>query len=224
MKKEGLFNYSQLLSQVKKRVALAQQRAIYAANEEMLHMYWDIGEMLEKSQMADGWGKKTLERLSVDLKNDYPKVKGFSVRNLYCMMQFYEEYNKELTLPKTSHSSIVQSPTAKLDSYTNNGNYSIVQSPIAKLDKYANEDKILYDKVVSNARTENKQIHVSNMKKLMDIGEQNKLKLLKIPKEKIIIKYKKSAPPYYLMKKEKKVKVDPASVEQLENEELLTYE
>ena len=60
-----------------------------------------------------------------------------------------------------------------------------------KLDKYENEDKILYDKVVSNARTENKQIHVSNMKKLMDIGEQNKLKLLKIPKEKIIIKYKK---------------------------------
>lgn len=141
MKKEGLFNYSQLLSQVKERVALAQQRAIYAANEEMLHMYWDIGEMLEKSQMADGWGKKTLERLSVNLKNDYPKVKGFSVRNLYCMMQFYEEYNKELTLPKTSHSSIVQSPTAKLDSYTNNGNYSIVQSPIAKMDKYAKTEK-----------------------------------------------------------------------------------
>ena len=94
----------------------------------------------------------------------------------------------------------------------------------SKLDKYANEDRILYDKVVSNARTENKQIHVSNMKKLMDIGEQNKLKLLKIPKEKIIIKYKKSAPPYYLMKKEKKVKVDPVLVEQLENEELLTYE
>ena len=93
-----------------------------------------------------------------------------------------------------------------------------------KLDKYENEDKILYDKVVSNARTENKQIHVSNMKKLMDIGEQNKLKLLKIPKEKIIIKYKKSAPPYYLMKKEKKVKVDPLLIEHLENEELLTYE
>ena len=75
-----IFDYSYLLSQVKRRVALAQQRAIYAANEEMLHMYWDIGELLEKSQMADGWGKKTLERLSVDLKNEYPKVKGFSVQ------------------------------------------------------------------------------------------------------------------------------------------------
>ncbi len=94
MEKNVLFDYSQLLSQVKRRVALAQQRAIYAANEEMLHMYWDIGELLKKSQIADGWGKKTLERLSIDLKNEYPKVKGFSVRNLQCMIQFYEEYKK----------------------------------------------------------------------------------------------------------------------------------
>lgn len=34
-------NYSILLRQVKQRVALAQQRAIFAANEELLRMYWD---------------------------------------------------------------------------------------------------------------------------------------------------------------------------------------
>ena len=52
-------------------------------------MNWDIGEMLTKSQEADGWGKKTLQRLAVDLKNEYPERKGFSVRNMQCMMQFY---------------------------------------------------------------------------------------------------------------------------------------
>lgn len=136
MDKKTIFDYSQLLSQVKRRVALAQQRAIYAANEEMLHMYWDIGEMLEKSQMADGWGKKTLERLSVDLKNEYPRVKGFSVRNLQCMMQFYEEYNKELTLPKTSQNSITQLPVAQLDKYTKTEKYAIAQPPVAQLPEY----------------------------------------------------------------------------------------
>lgn len=115
-----IFDYSLLLSQIKRRVVQAQQRAIYAANEEMLHMYWDIGELLKKSQMADGWGKKTLERLSIDLKNEYPKVKGFSVRNLQCMIQFYEEYNKELSLPKTLQDPIVQPPVAQLDKNTNN--------------------------------------------------------------------------------------------------------
>ena len=76
---EGFRNYAALLRQIRQRVLLAQQRAIYAANEEMLRMYWDIGKMLQQSQQADGWGRKTLQRLSVDLKNDYPEIKGFSV-------------------------------------------------------------------------------------------------------------------------------------------------
>ena len=135
-----IFDYSLLLSQIKRRVVQAQQRAIYAANEEMLHMYWDIGELLKKSQMADGWGKKTLERLSIDLKNEYPKVKGFSVRNLQCMIQFYEEYNKELTLPKISQPSFVQSTTAQLNNYAKSEEYAIVQSPVAQLDKNTNNE------------------------------------------------------------------------------------
>ena len=93
-----------------------------------------------------------------------------------------------------------------------------------KMDKYANEDKILFDKVVSDARAENKQIHINNMKKLMEFGGEHKLKLMKIPKEKIILKHKKSEPAYYLKKKEKKIKIDPEIIEQLHDEELLTYE
>ena len=92
--------YPSLLRQIKHRVSFAQQKAMYAANEELLRMNWDIGEMLTKSQETDGWGKKTLQRLAVDLKNEYPEKKGFSVRNMQCMMQFYQEYNKELTWVK----------------------------------------------------------------------------------------------------------------------------
>ena len=35
--------YAVLLRKIKQRVLIAQQRAIYAANEEMLRMYWDVG-------------------------------------------------------------------------------------------------------------------------------------------------------------------------------------
>ena len=100
------FNYTHLLKEVKARVALAQKKAIYAANEEMLSMYWDIGKPLYESQKLIGWGNNALEQLSKDLKNDYPKVKGFSPRNCRCMIQFYKEYNQELT--------IWQRPVAKL--------------------------------------------------------------------------------------------------------------
>ena len=48
-------------------------------------------------QEADGWGKKTLQRLAADLKNDYSEIKGFTVRNMQYMVQFFNEYN--FTLP-----------------------------------------------------------------------------------------------------------------------------
>ena len=92
---------------------------MYAANEELLRMNWDIGEMLTKSQEADGWGKKTLQRLAIDLKNEYPERKGFSVRNMQCMMQFYNEYNKELTMVKVGHFSIAQPLVAQLKNNVN---------------------------------------------------------------------------------------------------------
>ena len=60
-----------------------------------------------------GWGNGALKRLSEDMHNYYPEIKGFSVRNCQCMIQFYEEYNQELTLPK-SGTPIAQLPVAQL--------------------------------------------------------------------------------------------------------------
>ena len=120
---QNIQNYGRLLRQVKQRVALAQQRVIYVANEELLRMYWDLGQMLHAAQQAEGWGKGTLVRLSQDLKNEYPKEKGFSVRNLQCMMQFYEEYNQELTMVKAN----VKTPVSLLPE-----EFSITQRPVAQ--------------------------------------------------------------------------------------------
>ena len=109
--------YAALLRKIKQRVLIAQQRVIYAANEEMLRMYWDIGEMLQQSQDADGWGKKTLQRLAIDLKNDYSEIKGFTVRNMQYMVQFFNEYNQELTMIKRAVSPIAKPVISQLDEY-----------------------------------------------------------------------------------------------------------
>ena len=113
--------YTALLGKIRQRVQVAQQRAIYAANEEMLRMYWDIGEMLQQSQDADGWGQKTLQRLAVDLKNYYSEIKGFTVRNMQYMVQFYKEYNQELTMVKDtrmqSEPAIAKSLVSQLGGY-----------------------------------------------------------------------------------------------------------
>ena len=118
---------------MKQRVSLAQQRAIYAANEELLRMYWDLGQLLCQAKDADGWGKGTLVRLSEDMKNEYPKEKGFSVRNFQCMMQFFEEYNQELTMVK----AITQRPVAQLqDNRRRLQNNTIAKSAVAQLPEH----------------------------------------------------------------------------------------
>lgn len=50
--------YAVLLRKIKQRVQIAQQRAIYTANEEMLRMYWDVGEMLQRVKMLTVGARK----------------------------------------------------------------------------------------------------------------------------------------------------------------------
>ena len=114
---EAFGDYAGLLRQIRQRVRLAQQRAIYAANEETLRMYWDIGGLLQRRIEADGWGKKTLQRLADDLKNEHSAIKGFTVRNMQHMMQFFKEYNQELTMTKSGNRPIAKSPISQLPEY-----------------------------------------------------------------------------------------------------------
>ena len=89
--------------------------------------------MLFTSKTKDGWGKKTLQRLANDLKNEYTDIKGFSIRNMQCTMQFYNEYNKELTMCKMSTSAIAQPTVAHLSQEFNVDVQPITQPSVAQL-------------------------------------------------------------------------------------------
>lgn len=74
----------------------AKNRAICAANAEMIQMYWDIGKYVSDSVEDGGWGKSVVEDFSDFLRRHYPSAKGFSPQNIWRMKQFYETYrNKE---------------------------------------------------------------------------------------------------------------------------------
>ena len=87
-----LVRYSELLTAVKSRIRQAQTRAMLSANAEMIMMYWDVGRMIEERQQREGWGTAVIPRLSQDIRNDLPEVKGFSERNIGRMIAFYREY------------------------------------------------------------------------------------------------------------------------------------
>ena len=78
----------------------AKNRAIRAANAEMIQMYWDIGKYVSDSVEDGGWGKSVVEDFSDFLRRHYPSAKGFSPQNIWRMKQFYETYrDKEKLSP-----------------------------------------------------------------------------------------------------------------------------
>lgn len=80
--------YGEWLADVKARVFAAQQRAVLAVNTEMIALYWQIGRDIHDRQMMQGWGTKVIDRLSHDLRQAFPDVKGFSARSLRYMRDF----------------------------------------------------------------------------------------------------------------------------------------
>jgi len=85
-------DYGTLLVQVKERVRSAQYDALKAVNKELVGLYWDIGRLIVERQAGATWGKAVVERLSEDLRSEFPGILGFSASNLWRMKSFYETY------------------------------------------------------------------------------------------------------------------------------------
>ena len=88
--------YASWLAELKAQIHDAQQRAALAVNRELVLLYWQIGRDILERQAAQGWGAKVIERLSQDLRSAFPKMKGFSPRNLKYMRAFAEAWPDEL--------------------------------------------------------------------------------------------------------------------------------
>ena len=90
-------DYLGFLVEIKTRIRHAQYQAFRAVNNELLSLYWDLGESIHQKQKSLGWGKSVVQSLANDLQAEFPGRNGFSARNLWNMRDFYGEYS---ALPK----------------------------------------------------------------------------------------------------------------------------
>ncbi|WP_059002168.1 PDDEXK nuclease domain-containing protein [Leptolyngbya sp. NIES-2104] len=87
--------YDDFLHNLKERIRSAQVRAALAVNRELVLLYWQIGQQIRERQQRDGWGAKVIEKISKDLQQEFPEIKGFSRSNLMYMRAFAEAYEGE---------------------------------------------------------------------------------------------------------------------------------
>ena len=85
-------NYQTFLKEITEQIKKSQIKALNSVNHELTVLYYGIGRVIYQKKEIEGWGSKIIKQLSSDLKNELPKVKGFSERNIMFMLRFYKEY------------------------------------------------------------------------------------------------------------------------------------
>ena len=98
-------HYFDMRDNVVQRIKNCRTEFVVKANRAMVMMYWHIGKEILQRQKAEGWGARVIDRLSKDLNETFPEMKGFSSRNLKYMRKFAENFNDE---------AIVQQAVAQL--------------------------------------------------------------------------------------------------------------
>ncbi len=91
--------YSSFIKEIKELIYRRQYEAMKKVNTELIQLYWEIGEEIDRQQREQGWGKSVIEILSKELQKEFPGAKGFSTTNLWRMRSFYLEYSQKLNLP-----------------------------------------------------------------------------------------------------------------------------
>ena len=88
----------------------SRTNAIKAVNVELINLYWNIGEYINKKIEKSEWGDSVVTELANFIQTHEPEIKGFSDKNIWRMKQFYETYKD---FPKLS-------PLVREISWTNN--------------------------------------------------------------------------------------------------------
>lgn len=82
-------DYSAFLAELKSRIKSAQIKAAVSVNRELIGLYWELAEKIVEKQKTSQWGDGLLAQMSKDLQAEFPNMKGFSLRNLKYMRQWY---------------------------------------------------------------------------------------------------------------------------------------
>ena len=123
--------------EIRSIIVTHRSSASRGVNTESILMSWEVGAFISARLKSNEWGSKVVTELSEYLRIQDPSLKGYSRRNLYNMVSFYEAYStpafleteQKLVGDKINGSQFVQMSSAQLSIAPN----EIVQFKTAQL-------------------------------------------------------------------------------------------
>lgn len=85
-------SYREFIHSLKQSIREQRLAVVIRANVAMTCLYWKIGHSILEKQLEEGWGARVIDRISKDLQDAFPEMKGFSARNLKYMRKFAENW------------------------------------------------------------------------------------------------------------------------------------
>ena len=76
-------------------ISQSRQNALKKVNEELINMYWRVGEYLSKESAKASFGDAYIDSIADEIQDAFPGIKGFNRRGLYMMKKFYETYKDD---------------------------------------------------------------------------------------------------------------------------------
>ncbi|MFZ4478155.1 MAG: PDDEXK nuclease domain-containing protein [Saprospiraceae bacterium] len=132
--------------QVHAIIHLHRSRALQVVNNESLLICWNVGQYVSQKLEESQWGNKVVTQLSEFLRTKDPSLKGYSRRNIYNMVSFFETYSSPqfIHLLKTfkEQNEFVQNETPQIENVDNEID-PIVQNLSAQLDQSKKMAKLL---------------------------------------------------------------------------------
>jgi predicted nuclease of restriction endonuclease-like (RecB) superfamily len=104
----------QTFAEVVEMIQAARGQAVAAVNTALIDLYWRIGEYISRKLETAAWGEGVVEALARYIQRHHPNLRGFTRRNLFRMLQFFEAYKGDENvsplvrqLPWTHHLTIL---------------------------------------------------------------------------------------------------------------------
>ena len=109
-----------------------KSNASRAVNEELLLTAWHVGGYVSAKLKSEEWGSKVVSQLSEYIRSQRPDIKGYSKRNIYNMVMFYDEYSSETfiaTIRQYLNTEFVQPKTAQIEASDHKQEVPVIVQP-----------------------------------------------------------------------------------------------